>query len=308
MTLNQIQDYTRKLLSDNKIVEALEFLDNFMKLENISDREFSKSLILNSAKFKEIRLAYNDNRISYDEFMLQRNRIINGLLQLVEDIPLIISKTSTPILNESKSVIALENYQDGHLNIIRNQIIIIDKIIGSLIEQIKEKEKQILELRDQNKIEELNKKIENLRMQLKWKEEEYDRLLSEYERLQGEYSKTHEIKQEIIYLKNQIEEKNKLHRTLEDYFKIRIKENNDLNEKIRSLENELQFRKSDAKNKEEEIRGLRSQIFDLQIILKQKARQIELLNNDIEQIEQKKKGCFVFGAIVFFALLFALMN
>jgi len=89
------------LLRRNKIEKALDLL-----IRMTADKDHFNDLIIQSSFYYELKRRYRNNQITYDQYILHSNRIVNNLLEITE---------LMQISNESTNIISkLNNKSQNH--------------------------------------------------------------------------------------------------------------------------------------------------------------------------------------------------
>lgn len=241
-SVNQIQSSLRGLLKKGQIGEAIDEFDNYLKLEKISDRHISDTLITISSSYRSLVQLKTRDSIEYSTYTAEKNKITERLLSLMRDLPFVKKKESSSrglAKIESVAITAIEKIQNNNLIGIREELLTADNLIINLFNEISEKEKQLIKERSQAQISILTNEVESLKRQIEREEERYEELKEKYENLKEEQEKIGELNTEIESLKSQITVKNEHINVLEERFiysdkllKQKEVEIHDLNKKV----------------------------------------------------------------------------
>ena len=204
MTKTDLQKKAKSLVRDDRLREAIDLIESFLNEKRISDKYFSEILITLSANDRNIQRLNQKGSIAYDDYKTDRSKIVQGLLSLIEEIPHLKIDIQNNKLNETKAVAALTIAQDKQFNDLRGEMLGSDRLIGNLIDQLREKE-SLIRQQSQDQIKFLRKQIIELEKRILEEETKYEKLRQGFEELKSKQAQLAELKAEIQDLKSKIE-------------------------------------------------------------------------------------------------------
>lgn len=211
ISINSIQNKARKYLKDNKITEAIQCLEEFMISNKIRDDDFSDNLITLSQRNREIKGYDLGGALSYQDALLEKSRMTKKILSLINEIPILVQQVSgaeSELKSLAPAITYLAKNQTDNLIEVRGQLISVDKLLMTLFEEVREREKKIAQLQGEVlEHQKLQREIDTLRMKIEEEQRMYNDLKSKYDELKKDKQKVFELDFQIEALKAKLEGK-----------------------------------------------------------------------------------------------------
>lgn len=217
---NKIQETARELLKNNQINDTILFLENFIQEYKIRDDDFSDNLVVLSQRNREIKGYDLGGAIAYQDAILEKSKITKKLLSLINEIPILIDQVSkSEPITSLAPIQYLEKVQDENLIEVRGKLINVDNLLLLLFEEVKLKERKLIELEGRTKeLEDLRKELDLLNNKIEDEQRKYWELKTKYDELKKEKQKIYELDFQIESLKAKLEGKERELEVLRESF------------------------------------------------------------------------------------------